>query len=151
MFLLRTCVVLAITLLTGCANEPPRFTGLIAPPPGKAVVYVYRTDLYVNTPYRLAPVIRVNSREVAPLLKHQYLRVVLEPGQSELYIDSHERTNESYWKARTPASVKLTLPPGSTRFVELVIDKVSFSFREVSGERATQELPKLRPAFGSPD
>jgi len=146
MFLLRTGVVLAITLLTGCANEPPRFAGLVEPPPEKAVVYIYRVDKYPNTPYRLAPVIRANRNEVAPLLKHQYLRVVLEPGPAELSIFARELTNESFWYTRSPVVMKLTLTPGSTRFVELAIDMVYFSFREVPAEQAAEELPKLYPA-----
>jgi hypothetical protein len=146
MFLLRAFAVIAVTLLASCANEQAHFTGLLAPPAGKAVVYVYRTDKYPNTPYRLAPVIRVNRDEIASLLKHQYLRVELEPGEVDVSIFARERTNESFWNARTPVAVKLVLAPGSTRFVELAIDKVYFSFKEVSAERATQELATLHPA-----
>ncbi len=62
-----TLLLSAFVLLTGCASNSARFPGLIAPSPGKAVVYIYRVDTIAGD-VRVAPNVRINNESQGPLL-----------------------------------------------------------------------------------
>jgi hypothetical protein len=57
----------ATTFLASCATDQGGFTGVIAPPAGQAVIYVYRTDLYLSHDPSLAPDVRINNQNIGAL------------------------------------------------------------------------------------
>ena len=118
-------------LLMGCASSTAQFNGLVAPSPGKAVVYIYRVDLYVGAP-RIAPNVRVNYESIGPLLKYSYFRVEADPGPTQVALYRLDKGDDTYWRAAQDAIVNLTLAPNSTHFVEFSLDTRIFSFRETS-------------------
>ncbi|MEQ1591534.1 MAG: hypothetical protein ABL892_03995 [Thiobacillaceae bacterium] len=141
----RLFLVMAAALLTGCAGSPPGFTGLVAPPTGKAVLYIYRTDYFAFAlgPW-VGPKIRINNyEEISPLILMGYFRVVVEPGLVEVAL------LRGTWPADQNAYVNLYMDSDTTRFIELSLGKphfneILFSFRETTQETAIPALQKLR-------
>ena len=139
-------VLSAFVLLTGCASDSARFPGLIAPSPGKAVVYIYRVDSVVDY-VGVAPNVRVNYESKGPLLVYGYIRVEVDPGPTQVALyrnDKREWGDDTYWSATQDAIVNLTLAPNSIHFVQLSLDRIIFSFRETSRDTALRSLPDLR-------
>jgi hypothetical protein len=127
----RCIALLLLVMQIGCATEKERFTGLVPPPPGRAVIYIYRVDLdYSAGSVRshLAPDIMMNGDFLEPLREGGYLRVVVYPGAVELAIPNNHRTDDARWHAAGNAVVKLNASPGSTQFVQFTLDRM-FSFR----------------------
>lgn len=139
----RVFILSVFVLLAGCASSATRFTGLVAPSAGKAVVYIYRVDSYVGAA-RQAPNVRVNYESIGPLLKYGYFRVEVNPGPTQVALYRLDKEDANYWRAAQDAIVNLKLEPNSTHFVELSLDTMLFSFRETSRAAALRALPDLR-------
>ena len=133
----------AFALLSGCASSTAQFPGLIAPSAGKAVVYIYRVDLYVGY-VSVAPNVRVNYESIGPLMKYGYIRVEVDPGPTQVALYRLDKGDDTYWRAAQDAIVNLKLAPNSTHFVQFTLDKRIFSFRETSRDTALRLLPGLR-------
>ena len=143
----RAFFFFAFALLLGCASGTAQFPGLIEPNAGKAVVYIYRVDLYAGYD-RQAPQVRVNYESIGPLMRSGYFRVEVDPGPAQvaLYrLDKGDNVwgDDTFWRAAQDAIVNLKLAPNSTHFIEFTLDKFLFSFRETSRNRALQSLPNL--------
>jgi len=139
--------LLAFAQLWGCASSTAQFPGLIAPSAGKAAIYIYRVDLYVSA-VRVAPNVRVNAEGIGPLLRYGYFRVEEDPGLTQVALYKNDRGDDrgddTYWRAAQNAIVNLRLAPNSTHFVEFTLDKMLFSFKETSRDKALRSLPDLR-------
>lgn len=131
-------------MLCGCVSSSAKFPGLMAPSAGKAALYIYRVDLYVN-PVRIAPNVRVNYENVGVLLKHGYFHVEVDPGPTQVALYRFDKGDDSdiYWPSAHDAVVNLNLAPNSTHFVAFTLDRPFFSFKETSRERALWLLPGL--------
>jgi hypothetical protein len=140
----RAVVVLVATFLASCASNHGRFAGLVAPPDGKAVVYIYRIDRHFGARTEVAPNIRINYESIGTLLRGGYLRVEVVPGPVQVAIFSFEKGDQTYWRSVSSTIVSLNLAPNSTHFVEFTLGEVQFSFRE--GPDPGVFLP-LTPAF----
>jgi len=139
----RVFILFAFALLVGCAGSAARFPGLVPPSAGKAVVYIYRVDLYVGGA-RIAPNVRVNYESIGPLTKYGYFRVEVDPGPTQVALYKLDKEDDTYWRAAQDAIVNLHLAPNSTHFVEFTLDTRIFYFRETSRDKALQSLPDLR-------
>lgn len=142
-----TLLLSAFVLLTGCASNSARFPGLIAPSPGKAVVYIYRVDTLAGD-VRVAPNVRINNASQGPLLIFGYFRVEVAPGPMQVALyrdDKGEWGNDTLWRATQDVVVNLRLAPNSIHFVQFSLDRIIFSFKETPRSTALQALPDLRP------
>lgn len=143
MKLIRSLVVLLLVLLSGCAADPARIPDLSGPSPGKAIIYIYRTDASADTD-RYAPNVRVNDRSLGSLLRRGYFQVEVDPGAAKVALYPVDRGDErTYWPASRSAIVNLTATAGSTYFVELSLNAAMYKFSPTSREKALEAIPAL--------
>ena len=142
---MRNFFVLFLILLSGCATDPARLSDIAGPSKGKAIIYIYRTDVTADTG-RLAPNVRINNRSLGSLLRRGYLRVEVDPGATQVALCPIDRGDEDavYWPASQSAVVKLTATADSTYFVELSLNMMIFKFRQTTRDRALEVIPDLR-------
>jgi len=140
----RVFLLSVFALLLGCASSTAQFSGLAAPDQGKAVIYIYRVDLYTGN-LRVAPNVRVNYQSIGTLMKFGYFRIEVDPGPTHVALYRLDRGDDSdiYWPAAKDAFVNLQLAPNSMYFIELSLDRRIFSLRETSRDTALRSLPDL--------
>ena len=142
---LRTLFLFLLALLSGCATSMVQAPDLIAPSAGKAVIYVYRVDLF-NSAENLAPNVRINYQNIGALTRRGYFRVEVDPGLAQVALYKFDRGEDiTYWPAEQNAIVNLKLAPDSTHFVELSLNTSTYSFKETSRDAALQALPGMHP------
>lgn len=140
---MRSLFILVLVLLSGCAADPARIPDLSGPGPGKAVIYIYRTDASADMD-RFAPNVRVNDISLGSLLRRGYFRIEVDPGATKVALYPVDRGDErTYWPASRSAIVNLTATAGSTYFVELSLNAVMYKFSLASREMALEKMPAL--------
>jgi Protein of unknown function (DUF2846) len=143
MKLKHSLFVLLVVLLSGCADNPARVPDLSGPSPGKAVIYIYRTDVSPDTD-RFAPNVRVNNRSLGSLLRRGYFRIEVDPGDVRVALYPVDPGDENtYWPASRSAIVNLAATANSTWFVELYLNAIVFKFSQTTREKALQGMSAL--------
>lgn len=79
-------------LVGACAAHGPIFSGLQPPARGKAVIYVYRTQM-ASRSMNLAPALWVAGQRRGSVLLDGYIRTEVDPGLVEVSL----RTNSYLW------------------------------------------------------
>ena len=141
----RLFLLLFTTFLASCATDQGGFTGSVAPPAGQAVIYVYRTDLYLSHDPSLAPDVRINNQNIGTLHRGGYFRVVMNSGPAVIALYARENNEDTFWRAMSTAVVNLKLAPNSTHFVEFTLNRNQFTFAAKPADVAQRALPQLRP------
>ncbi|MBU0620762.1 MAG: DUF2846 domain-containing protein [Gammaproteobacteria bacterium] len=138
--LMRGFCVFFLLILSGCASEQSLIT---EPDSGKAVIYIYRTDVTADTDF-LAPNVRVNGKSLGSLLRRGYLRIELAPGAAQIALFPVDRGDENTnWPATRNAVVNLVVTADSTYFVELSLNTTLYKFSPATRERAEQAMNEL--------
>jgi hypothetical protein len=136
---LRTIFFSFLALLSACAGNVIQAPDLIAPSEGNAVVYIYRVDLSINLD-RNVPNVRINNKSIGPLTRRGYFRVEVNPGSAQVALYKIDRGYDTFWPAAQDTIVPLMLAPNSTHFVELSLNMMNYSFKEVSRDTALRAL-----------
>ncbi|MEW6672241.1 MAG: caspase family protein [Thermodesulfobacteriota bacterium] len=110
-------LVMLSMLLSACASVPVASPEMdmkaknMTPPPGKALLYVYRSAVFVSSGvlYKII----VDGNTIGALAERTYLTVVLEPGK--------HRINFGAEHGATPAARSLTVEAGTTYYAELSV------------------------------
>jgi hypothetical protein len=140
----RTILLTIATGLVGaCASDNARFTEAVAPPKGRAAVYIYRNDVYIGYTNHIVPNIRVNRDLIGPLTKGGFFRVVVDPGPVEVAIFDFDWSDERGHVRSQNAVVTMQMAGDSTHFVEFALDRFFFRFSEKPASAALALLPEL--------
>ena len=141
-------------LMAGCASGSLRQPAQLSPvPPGQAMLVIYRVDEYTPPTdvdiSRVEPVALVNGRVSRELRLGTYCEQVVEPGNVEVWLPSHQRGHHvmgGSWEASRSMQVRMTLETGEIGFIELRLRRNGrFRFVAVPREQALSELELLRP------
>jgi hypothetical protein len=142
---LRALFLFLLALLSGCASSMAQAPDLIAPSAGKAVIYIYRVDLFTSAE-SLAPNVRINYENIGTLTRRGYFRVEVDPGPIQVALYKFDRGEDNtFWPAEKNSIVDLKLAPNSTHFVELSLNASAYSFGEVSRDTALKSLSGMHP------
>lgn len=116
----------ASTLLAGCAAPGPAFSGWEAPPPGKAMLYVYRT---LNFQPDMVYTVKVDGMEVGPVHHDGYLAAPIEPGARVIQL------LEATYLAPATAPLRIHAEAGKIYPIQYDTSEVRFSFNGYGGVR----------------
>lgn len=130
--LLLTCLLTALSLLSGCASGPdlkgqPFFTGPVESRPDLATVYFYRTAASVG--YGVAPTITVDGKPVGSLPSGGYFKTTLPAGKYHIKSTTPPIVTNSVNKA-----FDLTVANGNVYFIADETSSMDFKDDQTLGE-----------------
>ncbi|MFH0934111.1 MAG: DUF2846 domain-containing protein [Pseudomonadota bacterium] len=138
--------VFFLLILSGCASERTLHSErMLLPEPdaGKAVIYIFRTDVTPDTGF-YAPNVRVNGQSLGSLQRRGYFRVEVAPGAARVALFPVDRGDENTnWPATRSSVVDLVVTADSTYFVELSMNATMYKFKPVTRNRADQGMSGL--------
>lgn len=131
----------------GCATAPP-FSPAPTPPPGRALVYVYRMDNFPQA--RMDALLAVNGKRIARLPANRYTWFYVPAGEFRL-----TQTWDLPQVQRSVQTVEFHAEPGSTHYVRLLVEnnaqQMRWQLRDLTLAAPLGELSKygFQPASAS--
>lgn len=103
-------LILIFSILTSCSATGPKFSSLIAPADGNAVIYLYRPSQFVGS--MIVPPIYLNNQHIFDLPNNGYARLEIEPG--EYIIESRKKISIV---SSAQGKVTINVKAGSTHYM----------------------------------
>ena len=136
--MIRSLLLLAMIVLTGCAATGPAFHPEKKIPDGYGIVYIYRIDKLANR--LIQPGIKVDDTEYPTLPAGGYLPIVVKEGEHVFDLILSKNYED-------PVAIKVSVKENTESFFKLITynnEKRVFKIVPVTSELAMSEIGKCK-------